>query len=479
MKQDGISKPVRIQLHQGKTVLATAEMQAMRDWSKHRLRLTSAIRAVNATLSIEFTGPGTLWLDNASLLPDDNVKGWRKDVVAAVRDLKPGIIRFGGSALDDPSLGQFNWRDTVGDPDYRRPFRAWGGLQPTGPGLEEIVQFCQLVDAEPLICVRVNRQAPRDAADEVEYFNGSTSTPMGALRAKNGHAEPYRIRYWQIGNEQEGKNYDSQLAEFARAMKAVDPSIQLMSSYPSRGSLRAAAPLLAFVCPHHYGCANLPAMRASFDTTRRLLQEEAPERSIHVAVTEWNTTAGDWGPGRATLWKLENALACSRYHNLLHRQADLVLIANRSNLTNSFCSGIVQTDNYRLYKTPTYYAQQLYATLAGTRPLTVESSLPTDTAPDLSATLSTDGRVLTLFAVNDSTQARVRPLDLSNFSGSGQEASVWTLTDRDHSRQPDATNSFDDPQRVIPVQSKLNTTSSRFDFEFPAHSLTVLRWSVQ
>ena len=51
--------------------------------------------------------------------------------------------------------------DTIGDPDHRRPFRARGGLQPTGPGLEEFVQFCRMVDAEPLICVRFSRRDPK------------------------------------------------------------------------------------------------------------------------------------------------------------------------------------------------------------------------------------------------------------------------------------------------------------------------------
>ena len=97
----------------------------------------------SATLTIEFQGPGTLWLDNASLMPVDSIGGWRKDVVEAVREERPGIIRFGGSTLDDPNLGDFEWRDTIGDPDRRRPFRAWGGLQPTGPGMEEFVQFCR------------------------------------------------------------------------------------------------------------------------------------------------------------------------------------------------------------------------------------------------------------------------------------------------------------------------------------------------
>ena len=82
------------------------------------------------------------------------------------------------------------------------------------------------------------------------------------------------------------------------------------------------------------------------------------------------------GPNAARLWTLENALACSRYHNLIHRHCDLVAIACRSNLINSFCSGIIQTDNHRLYKTPTYYAQQLYATLAGDRPLRIDSPCP-------------------------------------------------------------------------------------------------------
>ena len=477
MKQEGLASPVRVRLHQGATVYAEAEIKPAREWAKYRVRLSPSARDVNATLSIELNGPGTLWLDNASLMPEENVKGWRKDVVEAVRALKPGIIRFGGSALDDPSLGQFNWRDTVGDPDRRRPFRAWGGLQPTGPGLEEIVQFCHLVGAEPLICARINRQEPRDAADEVAYFNGSIETPMGAARAQNGHPEPYQIRYWQIGNEQAGADYERRLVEFARAMKAVDPTIRLMSSYPTPGVLRSAGSLIEFVSPHHYDCANLAATRANFAATRRMIQEFAPGRPIQVAVTEWNTTAGDWGPGRAKLWRLENALACSRYHNLLHRQADLAPIANRSNLINSFCSGIVQTDNHRLYKAPTYYAQQLYATLAGNRPLTVESSLPTDMAPDVSATLSADGHTVVLFAVNDTSSAITRPLDLSAFGPSGQDAAVWTLADRDHGPQPNATNTFSDPERVAPVRSSPRFGSSRFDYTFPEYSLTVLRWA--
>ncbi len=119
-------------------------------------------------------------------MPEEPSSGWRPDVVAAVKALKPGIIRFGGSALDEPGFGEFDWSDTIGDPDRRKTVPAWGGLQPTGPGLEEIVQFCQLVGAEPLLCVRVTGRTPKDAAEQVQYFNGAVDTPMGKLRATNG-----------------------------------------------------------------------------------------------------------------------------------------------------------------------------------------------------------------------------------------------------------------------------------------------------
>ncbi len=239
-KQFGIASPVRVRLHHDGAEHASAEFTPSADWQKFGARLVPAQTDHAATLSIEFHGPGTLWLDNASLMPENAVAGWRPDVVAAVKALKPGIIRFGGSTLDDPKLGEFEWHDTIGDVDHRKPFRAWGGLQPPGAGLEEFVQFCRLVDSEPLICVRFGRRKPQDAADQVQYFNGAADTPMGALRAKNGHPEPYHVRYWQVGNELRGPEYDKGLPEFCRAMKKADPTIEIMSSYPTPGMLEHA-----------------------------------------------------------------------------------------------------------------------------------------------------------------------------------------------------------------------------------------------
>ena len=287
--------PVCLRLHHEAKVYAACEFSPGEEWKKFSARLVPTARDVNATLSIEFRGPGTLWLDNASLMPLDTVGGWRPDVVAAVRALKPGIIRFGGSAVDAAGYGDFDWKKTIGDPDHRQPFRAWGGLQPTGPGLEEIVQFCRAVGAEPLICVRFNQRAPRDAAEEVEYFNGAVDTPMGALRAKNGHPQPYAVKYWQVGNEIQSAEYDARLADFCQAMKQADPAIKLLSSYATPASLKSAGPWLDYICPHHYGCGDLAAMENDFAHVRELLRENAPGRAVRIGVTEWNTTAGDAG----------------------------------------------------------------------------------------------------------------------------------------------------------------------------------------
>jgi alpha-N-arabinofuranosidase len=474
LRQQGIQGAVRVRLHREAEELATCEFQPTGAWKKLVARLTPAATRADATLSITFRGPGTLWLDNASLMPEDTVGGWRPDVVAAIKALKPGVIRFGGSALDDPNLGTFEWRDTIGDPDRRKPFRAWGGLQPTGPGLEEFIQLCHTAGAEPLLCVRYEKRTPKDAAEQVEYLNGGVDTPLGKLRARNGHPEPYRVKFWQIGNERAGAEYESRLAEFAQAMKKADTTIKLLSSYPSAGVLRQAGSLLDYVCPHHYNIADLAGAERDLLATRDLIQKYAPGRPIRIAVTEWNTTGGDWGLKRARLWTLENALACARYHNLLHRHCDLVEIANRSNLTNSFCSGIIQTDNHRLYKTPTYYAQQLYAIRAGVRPLKIETAA--EAGLDLSATLGRDQRGLMLFAVNDTLKAITRTLDVSELTSAGKDVTVCSLADRKETGEPDVTNSFADPERVSPVTSRFKASGPRFEYRFPPLSLTVLEW---
>ena len=122
-----------------------------------------------------------------------------------------------------------------------------------------------------------------------------------------------------------------------------------------------------------------------------------------------------------------------------------------------------------------YYAQQLYATLAGNRTLEIHSPLPVNLAPDLSATISADGKAITVFAVNDTLNDITRSFDFLDLGVVAQTISVWTLGDLKRAGEPDVVNSFDEPERVTPSRSTLRIHSGQFICHFPRLSLTVLR----
>jgi alpha-L-arabinofuranosidase len=211
---------------------------------------------------------------------------------------------------------------------------------------------------------------------------------------------------------------------------------------------------------------------------RKLIAENAPGRDIRLGITEWNTTAGAWQLGRAMLWTLDNALACSRYHNLMHRNCDIMEIANRSNLVDSFCSGIIQPNNHTLFKTPTYYIQELYANHAGQRPLKIDinGGLPFDPALDASATLSADGKTVALFVVNSTNQPQKRTVHLPPLGKFKREVRVWTVADTAQAGERDAVNSWHEPERIRTLPGKAKLDGAKLVYEFPALSLTVLEF---
>jgi len=411
-------------------------------------------------------------------MPGDAVHGWRRDVFEAVRALKPGVIRYGGCAVDntsDPRHLAWDWHDTLGDPDRRKPFWAWGGIQHTGPGLEELVRLIRAVGAEPMMTVRVSKRTASDAADMVEYFNGSAVTPMGKRRAENGHAEPYDIRYWQVGNELGGDAYEAVLPVFCSAMRAVDPGIILLSSFPTDKTVAAGGGQLDYLCPHHYRIGDYAATSADLDVNARRCSASA--RPVKIAVTEWNVTATDPGLARAKLWSLSGALTCARYRNMLNRRCDMVEIANRSNLINSICAGAIQTDRSRLFVTPTYHVDRLFATLAGNRVLTLAA--PATTALDINATYrSGDEPMITIITVNPSLEDVASRVDLSGFTLLSGVIRIWTLADRDRAGEPEVVNSFRDPERIAPVEAMVKLTDGVISYTFPALSLVMMRCPV-
>jgi alpha-N-arabinofuranosidase len=437
------------------------------------LRATGDVQ--NATLNIEFEGPGTLWLDRIYMIDEDAVLGlWRRDVVAALKELTPGVIRFGGSSLE-----VFEWDKCIGAWDTRAPYTTlpWRGLEPNFVGVEEFVQLCQYVGAEPLVCVRWTDKTPADAAAEVEYFNGGPQTSWGKVRAQNGHAAPYGVRYWQIGNEIGGPKYDASVRAFAEAIRKVDPAAKVLSSFPSADTLREGGGYLDYLCPHQYECGDLWGKEAELKFLQDQIARYGAGKNVRVAVTEWNTTAGEMGLTRGMLQTLGNALSCSRYQNLLQRYADLDEIAIRSNLVDSFGSGVLLPGPGWLYLAPTYYSQKLYTRAAGSYPLRIErtSSLPWYLQePDLSVTLSEDGKALRIYAVNSTAETRPLRFHLRDFSGTMKRGTAFVLKDRDAAGTPEVMNSRDDPQRIAPLTSPVAVGGRVFDYAFEPFTVTLV-----
>lgn len=467
---------VRAWLHGGGQVVAGPVPlgHAGEVWAEAQGELRSTRTIDNATLTVDFEGPGTLWLDRIYLIGSDAVLGiWRPDAVAALKDMHPGIIRFGGSTTED-----YEWERGIGPWDRRQPFTTvWGGLEENFVGIDEFIQLCQYVGAEPLICVRWTGKKPEDAAAEVEYCNGSVDTPWGKRRAQNGHPAAYHVKYFQIGNEVGNPKYDTSVRAFADAMKKADPSIKVLSSFPTPSLLEAAGAAFDYLCPHHYEIGDLAGENRSFQRLEEWIARNAKGRDVRVAVTEWNTTAGDWGLPRGILQTLGNALGVSRYLNLLERRADLVEIANRSNFADSFGSGFILTGPGWIYKSPTYYAQELYARAAGSYPLRLERSSPLPwqlQEPDLSATLGSNGKTLRLYAVNSTPQAISTEFRLEGFSTAAKGAAVYTLEDRDGGLTSEVMNSRDNPRRVALSVGKAALRGRVFEFTFKPFTVTLL-----
>ena len=242
--------------------------------------------------------------------------------------------------------------------------------------------------------------------------------------------------------------------------------------------LHAAGDLLDYVCPHQYECGNLAATEAGIRQYTDLLRRAAPRRPIKLAVTEWNTTGGMMGPGRHTLWTLANGLACARYLNLCHRHADMIEIACRSNISNSYCSGIIQTNNHSLFCTPAYYVSRLYAEHAGVQPLALGRPAP---LPDLdvSANLGSDGKSLSVIVINTRNQPLTKLLDAGALGRIGPTARVGVIADADDARDPEAANSFQRPQRICVRETTRETGEAPFRHTFPAYSVTILQFGVR
>jgi len=205
-------------------------------YRKFPLRFIAAGDTDDATLEITGTGAGSFHIGAVSLMPADNMDGFRPEVVAALKQLRFGVLRFPGGNF----VSSYEWRYGVGDVDKRPPIfdPVWHAVQPNDVGTDEFLTLCRLLEVDPYITVNAGFGDAWSARELVEYTNGAANTPMGKWRTENGHPMPYGVKFWGVGNEPWGDyqmgsmslpQFELKHNLFAKEMKKVDPSIKLIA----------------------------------------------------------------------------------------------------------------------------------------------------------------------------------------------------------------------------------------------------------
>jgi alpha-N-arabinofuranosidase len=472
------------------------------DWRKYDFVLKPSKSDLLARFCVLFSGQGRVWLDQISLLPGDaGAGGVRREVFELVQKLKPAFLRWpGGNVAQD-----YRWPWGVGPRDQRE---TWTNLswknepEPSDFGTDEYIRFARAVGAEPTITVNVEGRGAsvEEAAAWVEYCNGSASSKYGAIRAGNGHAEPYNIKLWEIGNEIWGswvrghsnaETYARNYNRYVRAMRAVDPSIKFIAVGDNdmnwnRTVLSLAGSDIDYLAIHHYygrrevagDAMNLMARplfyERFYDQVAQLLRELVPQREIKVAINEWGL---DLPIQRQ--YSMESGLYAARLMNVFERQGDLIEMSAVSDMVNGWPGGIIQAGRHGVFVSPIYLVNQLYSEHKGNARLGVKLEGPTfDTTKegknvpylDAVASRSADGKNIFIKAVNSNhTHALTTDINVLGVSIAPRaEIRIVTAPSLQSSngfRQPDA----------VSIKRRLVRAGNTFSVTLPRHSVSVIK----
>jgi len=491
------------------------------EWKKYEFSFQSDASCDDAEFVVRFDGEGSLYIDHPSLMPSDNMMGWRRDVIEYIKLLKPNVLRFPGGCYADI----YHWKNAIGDRDLRSPQDNyfWSDVpfdymisdtrtkrnrrltEPNDVGIDEFIDLCKLTDVTPLICVNLGTGTSEEAADWVEYCNGSTDTPMGALRAKNGRHEPYGILYWEIGNEMYGEweigytgldGYVDGYKRFHAAMKAADSSIKFLinaNDRPwNREILRQCGNICDYLDVHFYPdweidietrplsevfqnfFSRLEGIAERISEIREDIEAAGYAGRIKVAICEYSITARGWGPSRAFISTQGAALFISGLISLFQKNADIVEIGNFSNLTNAWWASAIRTNQQKIHATASYHVLSVFSNYNGETLLRseVESGcFEGSSTPCLDAVASFDeeNRAVVIAITNRTCRDDLSmEIDLKGFKQAGRTDVVCVS-----SPDMECLNDFGSPDRITPEKREITGGISAYRPE-PC-SLTLLR----
>jgi alpha-L-arabinofuranosidase len=402
-------------------------------WKNYATEITSPATDNGAKLTVEFTSPGRIWVDYVSLMPRKTFMGHglRQDIAQTLADLKPSFIRWpGGCIVEGISMeNRVRWKESIGD-RIARPgqFDMWGYHNSYNFGYHEFLQFCEDVGATGMYVANAGLSCTvrngdyyemdeldviiDDILDAIEYAIGGTDTEWGAERAKNGHPEPFPLKYVEIGNENVGAMYAERYNVIYAACKARYPQIVYINDHSQPGQLPEwyAPGSVEMIDPHYY-----VRPETFFNTVH--LYDDAPRGLYDVYIGEYAVNSG---VGSGTL---EGALAEAAFMFGIEHNSDLVKIASYAPLLENvnwvhWPTNLIRFKNDAVFGRSSYHVQKMFN--ENKPSVTLDATLRIDAPP---------GRIVgrSGFAANvSSEQADIR---FRNFTVTKGSTAVFSSAD--------------------------------------------------
>ncbi len=464
------------------------------EWKKYEVMLTAPVTMKKSKLRIFLDGANPVCLEHVSLFPKhtfmDRDNGLRRDLAQALADIKPGILRFpGGCIVEGTDLdNRYQWKNTIG-PVENRPINKnrWESTfesryypdyyQSGGLGFFEFFRLAEDIGAEPLPVMNVGMacqyqnwnnekaHAPldslkpyiQDCLDLIEFANGDTNTVWGRKRADMGHPAPFNMKFIAVGNEQWGDFYFKRLEPFVKAIRAKYPDIEIIgSSGPdSEGEMfdkgwEAMKRLKADLVDEHF------YRNEEWFLSHGLRYESYDRKGPKVFAGEYACH----GKGRKYN-HFETSLYEAAFMTDLERNADVVHMTAYAPLLAhvegwQWRPDLIWFDNTEMYKTVSYYVQQMYARNRGTNVLKMTmqgkpvAGQPGQGGLFASAVADRSDNTVTVKVINTDRQARTVKVVLKGMKGE-RTAATLTLTSKDMMEE----NSISDPDRIKPESGEI------------------------
>ena len=364
-----------------------------RDYKTFPFAFKAGASTGNGRLEIVSSGRGSFKVGTVSIMPADNIDGFRPDVLARLKELDAPVYRWPGGNF----VSGYDWRDGIGDRDRRPPRKnpAWQGVEHNDVGIHEYMELMRIIGAEPYITVNSGLGDVTMALEELEYANGAPDSKMGKLRAANGHPDPWGVKFWAIGNEMYGdwqlghmplSDYVKKHTQYAVAMKAMDPSVKVVAVGAvgrwSETMLAEASNHMDLISEHFY-VGHKPGLLSHVNQMpieiRRIAEAHRKYRAaiptltmkeVPVALDEWNYWYGPYVYGElGTQYFLEDALGVAAAFNEYARQSDIYAMANYAQTVNVI--GAVKTSKTAAVLDTTGVILALYRRQFGAIPVTV------------------------------------------------------------------------------------------------------------